>query len=398
MKHLGDITNINGFEAPIVDCVIGGSPCQDLSIAGTRAGLAGKRSGLFMEQIRIVKEMREHDRQANDHGGIFTRPRFMVWENVKGAFSSNGGEDFRAVLEETARIAQPDAVIPRLEKGQRWSRSGAILGDGWSIAWRLHDAQFWGVAQRRERIGLVADFGGHAAPEVLFERKDVSGNAQPIGQQGQGGAGTAIDGAGRADQGSVGIFTASGTNTNRTYSVGIVPSLITRAGTGGGNVPIIVEHHPSDARLRISSDGVVQTLRSRMGTGGGNVPIVLERKRVRQLSPLECERLQGFPDNWTDIGDWTDSQGKRHRTADSARYKALGNSIATPFWFWLLRRISANYVGAATMASLFDGIGGFPLCWERCNGVGTAIWASEIEEFPIAVTKKHFPEIDTPHG
>jgi site-specific DNA-cytosine methylase len=114
---------------------------------------------------------------------------------------------------------------------------------------------------------------------------------------------------------------------------------------------------------------------------------------VRRLTPLECERLQGFPDGWTDIGDWTDSKGKAHKgDSDSPRYKALGNSIALPFWFYLLRRISATYERPATLGSLFDGIGGFPLCWERCNGKGTAVWASEIEEFPIAVTKRHFPE------
>ena len=113
---------------------------------------------------------------------------------------------------------------------------------------------------------------------------------------------------------------------------------------------------------------------------------------VRRLTPLECERLQGFPDGWTDIGEWIDSKGKKHKPADSPRYKALGNSIALPFWFYLLRRISAQYERPATLGSLFDGIGGFPLCWERCNGKGTAIWASEIEEFPIAVTKIRFPE------
>lgn len=117
-----------------------------------------------------------------------------------------------------------------------------------------------------------------------------------------------------------------------------------------------------------------------------------EETAVRRLTPLECERLQGFPDGWTDIGEWTDSKGKKHKDADSPRYKALGNSIALPFWFWLLRRISAQYERPATLGSLFDGIGGFPLCWERCNGEGTAIWASEIEEFPIAVTKIRFPE------
>ena len=116
------------------------------------------------------------------------------------------------------------------------------------------------------------------------------------------------------------------------------------------------------------------------------------QQRVRRLTPTECERLQGFPDSWTDIGEWVDGKGKKRELTDSSRYKALGNSIALPFWAYLLRRISAQYERKATMGSLFDGIGGFPLCWERCNGKGTAIWASEIEEFPIAVTKRHFPE------
>ena len=129
----------------------------------------------------------------------------------------------------------------------------------------------------------------------------------------------------------------------------------------------------------------------------GKIMIKYERNSqltvIRRLTPLECERLQGFPDGWTDIGDWIDSNGKKHNgEVDAPRYKALGNSIALPFWFWLLRRISAQYVGMATLGSLFDGIGGFPLCWERCNGKGSALWASEIEEFPIAVTKCHFPD------
>ena len=114
---------------------------------------------------------------------------------------------------------------------------------------------------------------------------------------------------------------------------------------------------------------------------------------VRRLTPTECERLQGYPDGWTDIREWTDTKGKLHKeSSDSARYKALGNSIALPFWFYLLRRISAQYERPATLGSLFDGIGGFPLCWERCNGRGTARWASEIEEFPIAVTQYWFEE------
>ena len=135
MKHYGDITKIHGWEVPIVDVITGGSPCQDLSVAGQRAGLSGERSGLFMEQIRVIKEMREHDKSTG-RTDVDIRPRYMVWENVPGAFSSNGGEDFRTVLEETARIADKDTVIPGPGVGG-WTPSGAIMGDGWSIAWRL---------------------------------------------------------------------------------------------------------------------------------------------------------------------------------------------------------------------------------------------------------------------
>jgi len=188
MMHLGDITKINGAEIPIVDCICGGSPCQDLSVAGKRAGLDGERSGLFMDQIRVVKEMREHDRKANKRTGQFVRPRYMVWENVPGALSSNKGEDFRCVLEETARISQEDAVIPGPPKSG-WSYAGSIVGDGWSIAWRIHDAQFWGVPQRRKRIALVADFGGGSAPEILFVRKGLSGDSEESGEKGETAAG-----------------------------------------------------------------------------------------------------------------------------------------------------------------------------------------------------------------
>lgn len=126
-------------------------------------------------------------------------------------------------------------------------------------------------------------------------------------------------------------------------------------------------------------------------TGAGRTICIrgncIDRAAVRRLTPLECERLQGYPDGWTDIGEWVDSKGKRHQTTDSARYKALGNSIALPYWRYLLKRISAQFEYTPTMASLFDGIGGFPYLWEGINGKGTCIWASEIEEFPMAVTK-----------
>lgn len=141
---------------------------------------------------------------------------------------------------------------------------------------------------------------------------------------------------------------------------------------------------------------VSPTLQNRMGTGGNQVPLTVQRIIrwiVRRLTPMECERLQGYPDHWTDIGDWVDSKGKKHKgDADSPRYKALGNSIALPFWYWMFCRMAKFLPENATLGSLFDGIGGFPLCWEAIHGKGTARWASEIEEFPIAVTKIRFPE------
>ena len=187
MKHFGDITKIDGHKVPLVDIITGGSPCQDLSVAGKRAGLEGERSGLFMEQIRIVKEMRDESfRQLqlrrSDVDIRLVKPRFMVWENVPGAFSSNKGEDFRCVLEEICRIKDKTASVP-MPENNKWSSTGCIMGDGWSIAWRVHDAQFWGVPQRRKRIALVADFGGESAPEILFERESMSGNIEQSKQE-----------------------------------------------------------------------------------------------------------------------------------------------------------------------------------------------------------------------
>ena len=181
MIHVGDITKLNGAELPPVDIVCGGRNNQDLSVAGARAGLAGERSGLFMEQIRIVKEMRDADEQRGRTAHA-VRPRFMVWENVLGIFSSGEpkGEDFRIVLEETVRIAIPSVSIPRPFAG-RWESAGRIvLGDTFSLAWRCLDAQYWGVPQRRKRIFLVADFAGGRAEQILFDPESLSGDPAPV--------------------------------------------------------------------------------------------------------------------------------------------------------------------------------------------------------------------------
>lgn len=559
MKHLGDITKINGAEIETVDVITGGSPCQDLSIAGKRAGLAGARSGLFMEQIRIVKEMRAHDK-ANGRTGDMVRPRFMVWENVPGAFSSNKGQDFAAVLEEIIRIAEPEAPdIEVPEKGwNTWGGYHDEVGGRWSVAWRVHDAQHWGVPQRRRRISVVADFGGDTAGEILFERKSVSrhfaesgtarerlagntksgasyavrirggcdgggkgslvqedksgtlgiGNDQTIfqncltqwdcqskrifGTEGasptlQGGVGGGVNNPAifcmgtqqggaevRGDDRAPTLTASAGMsgnnqpvvcagfklgNSEKARSIGyaeeqsptlnaecggnkpavvaldmshacdvirdcgeVVPSLQARMGTGGNQVPLTYQmqgfgdYREGDVAssckqrdYKDSTDLVVSSVDCRNFTEGGEINGTLQAKEsvgqslnlqntvrtgmiVRRLTPMECERLQGFPDHWTDIGEWRDSKGKLRKPSDSPRYKALGNSIALPFWDFLAKRISAQYLRPVTMGSLFDGIGGFPLVFERHNGKGTARWASEIEEFPIAVTKLRFGE------
>ena len=570
MIHLGDITKIHGDEIEPVDCITFGSPCQDLSIAGRRAGLAGERSGLFVEAVRIIKEMRKAT------NGMY--PTFAIWENVPGAFSSNNGEDFRAVLEELARVEQPNAVIPRPPRGGRWSKAGAIAGNGWSLAWRQLDSQYFGVAQRRKRIALVLDLGGQRAGEILFERTSLSrhpdpripawkevaglttncsaGNDRVVAEGGQnaaytlkirsgcagGGKGALVqtektgtlstlqdqtlfqlireptycisgntvdrktnqNGSGVRENGSFTVNTVDRhavvysiqeenpaqpvvLESNQVHATvtqtGICPTLPASMGLGGGYVPMITDHpadkpvvfenHAQDARYK-EAPTCSPTVVARWGTGGENTPLVVvpgqvtsygigngqahayaskeksgtldtmhdaqavaieysgclnpwdtqarrvygedgtfpalpsresaggnqqavlagQRTRwiVRRLTPTECERLQGYPDGWTDIGEWTDTKGKKHKPADSPRYKALGNSIALPQWFWIAQKMKSYMGDGAKLGSLFDGIGGFPLVWETTYGIGTARWASEIEEFPIAVTKKHFPE------
>ena len=340
-----------------------------------------------MEQIRIIKEMHK------EYGTVY--PRFMVWENVPGALSSNKGEDFRIVLEETARIAEADAVIPEPPKG-KWKNSGCIMGDGWSIAWRILDAQFWGVPQRRRRIALVADFGGESAPKILFERKGVPGDFE----EGR----TPWKGTSNDDERS----SETADNEN-----GIVEGLVYDCrGNGDGYItPTLTGDHQNRvtdytticvqkelfSRQRhdeYKEGNLCSTISARDYKSATDLVVysVGNEYVVRRLTPLECERLQGFPDGWTDIGDYIDSNGKKKKSSDTARYKALGNSIALPPWRWVLSRLCSQYKTPAIMGSLFDGIGGFPLIWEEINGKGSCLWASEIEEFPIAVTKRRFPQ------
>ena len=295
--HYGDVSTLDGAMLPPVDIITFGSPCQDMSIAGKREGLGGSRSSLFYQAVRIVKEMR-----CKTDGRY---PRFVVWENVPGAFSSNKGEDFKAVLEEICKVKDPCVYVPGSAK---WQNAGEILGDGYSVAWRVFDAQFWGVPQRRKRIYLVADFAGGCAGKILFESEGVSGYTPQGFRSWQGTACNPKEGTGAAgriclnDQGgnrmdvtedvtctlraeshhppcvmeSAGFCTEHSAKARGIgYEEETAPTL--RAGT----VPaaVALENHPADSRVKLSGDNMCQTLTSRMGTGGGNIPLVMEKPK-----------------------------------------------------------------------------------------------------------------------
>lgn len=314
VKHYGDVSAISGADLPPVDIITFGSPCQDMSIAGKRDGLDGSRSSLFYEAIRIVKEMR-----CKTNG---EKPRFIVWENVPGAFSSNKGQDFKAVLEAVISVKEPSASVPAPEK-KGWPDADYYVGDGWSVAYRVFDAQWWGVPQRRKRIYLVADFADQSAPEILFNSEGLSrysaegfrawqraaaGAEGCTGEAGCNGAGGRIC---LNDQGGTQMDVSEDvTGTLRAQEHGHQPCVLEAAGfctehsadarsigyeeersptLRAGVVPatIALENHPADSRVKISEDGKVQTLTSRCGTGGGNVPMVMDAVENSVESPVK---------------------------------------------------------------------------------------------------------------
>ena len=482
VRHLGDINDIHGDEIDPVDIITFGSPCQDMSLAGRRAGLDGERSGLFHQAVRIVKEMREKT------NGKY--PRFIVWENVTGAFSSNKGRDFQAVLTEIARIADEEVPVVPLPDKDRWPGFGALLGDGWSVAYRTFDAQYWGVPQRRRRIYLVADFAGGCAAELLSEPESLPGHSSPgreawerfarPAQAGAGASGGQVS-AGFCTEHSASshgigwqeetaptlragvvpaaqVYENHGQDTRFNGPVRVAPTVLATYGTGGNNQPFVV---PVTLKIRsgcegggkgalmqedksatlsthndqtlfeprvygISSDqshamlsdnpkaGIYEASTSRtLDTSGGTPacnqggmavvedvyavtdggytqieheksptlmardfkgPVAINQPAysVRRLTPTECARLQGFPDDWCsglglenpsaeemvlwrDIFD-THSRilGKRTKTdnqirkwlrdpyTDSAEYKLWGNGIALPCAVFVLERIANN--------------------------------------------------------
>ena len=309
MKHYGNISKLNGAELPPVDIITFGSPCTDLSVAGKRAGIQAERSGLFFEAIRIIKEMR-----CKTNGEY---PKYIVWENVPGAFSSGGGEDFRCVLEEICKIADESAVIP---KPAKWHNAGEILAGHYSVAYRLFDAQYWGVPQRRKRIYLVADFTGGCAGKILFESEGVSGYSAEgfrAWQRAAGGAADCIRKAGELclnDQGgnrmdvtkdmtctlraeahhppcvlSAGFCTE---HSAKARGIGYEEEKSPTLRAGVVLAAIAIDNHPADSRVSISSDGNVQTLTSRCGTGGGNVPMLLEYPKAYGISAFESNAMK----------------------------------------------------------------------------------------------------------
>lgn len=292
MKHLGDVSQINGAEIEPVDVITFGSPCQDLSVAGQRAGMKHTgngdeettRSGLFMEAVRIIKEMR-----CKTNGEY---PTFAVWENVPGAYSSNKGEDFRVVLEELAKVKEAGVSIP---KSAKWLLAGEIVGEGYSIAWRTLDAQYWGVPQRRRRIYLVADFTGQCAGKILFERTGLRGNIAESGAQGERTSGDAENGTAAADRAVVydGSAVTSPINVQNPQPGDPCHTL----NTDSRNY-LVYEMTHADEVIRECKYGLCPTLQARMGTGGNQVPLVMEK-------PVIC--LQG---NGIDRADTAGCNGR----------------------------------------------------------------------------------------
>lgn len=420
-----------------------------------------------MEAVRIIKEMRRAT-----HGSY---PVVVIWENVPGAFSSNGGEDFRAVLEELARVEEPDASIPRPPRGADGAKpeqlpemDGPWLGDSSTLnigecpreenvsllSWILQvdvPEKYYlsakacrGILTRASRRGKkLQELLETALLEMIEWRASRGGQAYTLkirsGCAG-GGKGALVQTektgtlstlqdqtlfqpvyclAGNIiDRSETAGANGSGVKENQSYTLNTVdrPAVAYKVfdarGNGDGKtVPTITGDHESRVtdytaiiteRQTFSKQSYsyykksdkCSTMKAKAGNVGNGSECLIAEKTihwiVRRLTPTECERLQGYPDGWTDIGEWTDTKGKKHKPADSPRYKALGNSIALPQWFWIAQKMKRYLPAGATLGSLFDGIGGFPLVWETTYGKGTARWASEIEEFPIAVTKRRF--------
>ena len=390
VKHLGDIKDIDGSEIEPVDIITFGSPCQDLSIAGKRAGLEGEKSNLFYEAIRVIKEMR-----CKTNGKY---PRYLLWENVPGAFSSNKGEDFRCVLEEITRIKN-SAV--KLSRPSRWQSAGEILGDDFSLAWRVLDSKYFGVPQRRRRIFLVADLDGGSSREILFEQKSLSRDTSEGCKKGKRSTRAIKESFNKTiclnDQGGermdiseelTGTLSAKAGNPPLVYDIrqtsentknkrhNIYKCDVSRTIDTSGNTPIrnqggvaIVEDTYSMSKNSYFTKADKNISSPLLATDYKDPPLV-NQKLVRRLTPKECGRLQGFPDYWCDnleiegptdeeLSFWrevfdkdaeikglkkkkTDKQilkWLKNPHTDSAEYKMWGNGIALPCAIYIFKSL-----------------------------------------------------------
>lgn len=380
VKHYGDICQIRGDEIEPVDIITFGSPCQDMSIAGRRDGLNGNRSSLFYEAIRVIKEMRE---KTNGQ-----KPRYIIWENVTGAFSSNKGEDYRRVLEEITKIKEPELSIPKPDG--KWRKAGVIMGGNLSIAWRTVDAQYWGVPQRRKRIYLIADFAGQSAREILFEQESMQRDSDKSRKTKKTDTANIKGSTEKSskiaininDQGGQRIDIHKGKTGTLTASMKKHPPLVFEnhgqgsrykglpnvapTGIGGNNQPFVVEQDKNSKTYSINKNlHNTKVEEEKTGTIVATdykcPPIISRNMTVRKLTPQECGKLQGFPENWCgdletiepsekDLVFWRDIF-KTHRKisgkikdktdkqivkwlknphSDSAEYKMWGNGVALP--------------------------------------------------------------------
>ena len=377
MQHLGDITKINGSKIQPVDVITFGSPCQDLSVAGKRAGIhEGTRSNLFFEAIRIIREMREAT-----HGEY---PKYAVWENVHGAFSSAKGEDFRCVLEEFVCTASGEQISIPMPANGKWLPAGEIVGDGYSIAWRVLDAQYFpGTPQRRKRIYLVADFAGERAGKILFERDGMSGDPESCEEAREKHSDNAAGGAGGSGRACLSASFMGGQGSKSGglgYAEEVDPTL-KAAPSGGNTVPDVVYTAVCVGNGQLHNISIAEQMNTldcmhdqQAVLTSGKPP---RRYIVRRLTPLECCRLQGFPDGWGDIPQkesmtndealfWESVlntrnviNGKPEKQyakasilkwynrlhTDSAEYKMWGNGIALPCALYVLEGIAEALYG-----------------------------------------------------
>lgn len=393
MIHLGDVSKVDGGKVTPCSVITFGSPCQDLSIAGRRAGLKHEemgdeettRSGLFMEAIRIAKEMRKATNNQY--------PSFLVWENVPGAFSSNKGEDFRVVLEELIKIVEPTAVMPSVPKGG-WAYADMYSGDGWSLAYRIFDAQHWGKAirerssgimrylgtpQRRRRIYLVFDLRGNRAGKILFEHDCMFWNSEKSSAAWENFTGNAQACSGETGKDCVCVtkdqylFENHSQDTRYKGPLDTCPLLPAQLGTGGNNTPFVVEKTRQCFAMQGFGDYIEsETASALKARDYKDATDLVVDYAIRRLTPTECARLQGFPPQWGDIDhkdDFTEEEyhfwlnvrnthaeingkpvkeytkkqmltwyGKLH--TDSAEYKLWGNGLALPCALYIMQGIA----------------------------------------------------------